>query len=242
MIIAVGYVRRSKKSEAKTISLQEQREQIERYCVAHDFELTSVVSHDGVSGTKRERFQDIEVALALSHARLLVIYNLDRLARDGDGLMGYLKLLHKRGIVVHETSSGLINLNKALERFTVSVRGAVDEMYAGLIGEKTKDALRYKREHSQRYTNLPPFGMAYRDGLIVLEPEEPRALGLIQGYRVKGLGARRAQKALKEAGYSGRMGVTTLHRLLKTPKITPDLPQKSNVAERSASSEGLRSN
>jgi len=223
---AVGYIRRSKKSEAATVSLQEQRQQIEHYCATHDFELVSVVSHDGVSGTKRERFKDIEVALALSHATVLVIYNLDRLARDGDGLMGYLKLLHRRGTNVHETSSGRINLDKALERFTVSVRGAVDEMYAGIISEKTKDALRYKREHKQRYTNLPPFGSAYRDGLLVAHPEEQRALSLLSHYQALGLGARRAQKALQKTGYQGRMGISTLHRLLHTLQNSPPYPQK----------------
>jgi len=223
---AIGYIRRSKKSEAATVSLQEQSQQISRYCFAHEFELVQVISHDGVSGTKRERFKDIEVALALSQAKVLVIYNLDRLARDGDGLMGYLKLLHKRGTDVHETSSGRINLDKALERFTVSVRGAVDEMYAGIISEKTKDALRYKREQGQRYTNLPPFGSAYRDGLLIVHPEEQRALELIQSYRALGLGARRAQKALQKTGYQGRMGVSTLHRLLRSLQITSDLPPK----------------
>jgi len=217
LLTAIGYARRSKKSEASTVSLQEQRNQISLYCATHSFELIQVVVHDGVSGTKNERFIDIEAIFATSQAAALVIYNLDRLARDAAGLMTYLKRLHQRGVEVHETSSGRINLDKALERFTVSVRGAVDEMYAGIIGEKTRDALRYKKDIGQRYTNLPPFGYAYRDGLLELHLEEQRALRLIEQYRTLGLGARRAQKALIGAGYTGRMGVSTLHRLLKSP-------------------------
>ena len=50
--VAIGYIRRSKKSDDSVVSLQEQEHQITKYCQSHDFCLASVVSHDGISGTK----------------------------------------------------------------------------------------------------------------------------------------------------------------------------------------------
>lgn len=213
---AIGYIRRSKKSDASVVSLDAQRDAIIRYCALQNFTLCAVLSHDGISGTKRIRFTEIEKSIVESGAGVLVIYNLDRLARDNKGLQEHFEKIYKQGIKVHETTSGELPYKKAMDRFMVQIRGAMDQLYAEVVGEKTTDALQYKKQNGQRYTNIPPFGYRYVDGRMVPEPEEQRALQIIKACHDKALGAKRTRRVLREAGYAGRMSVSVVHRALHT--------------------------
>lgn len=213
-MIATGYVRRSAKSEDNTVSLQEQRRQIEHYCASKGFALAAVVTHDGVSGAKRSRWDEIRRTVKETGSGVLIIYNLDRLSRDAAGLLDNLRYLAATGVEVHEVSSGALDLKRATSKFTVGLRGLADEFFRDVVSEKTRDALRYKRENGQQYTHLPPLGFAYAEGRIVENPHEQAALVIVDSCRAQGLGARLTIKKLVAAGYRGRMGISTIHRLL----------------------------
>ena len=60
---ALGYVRRSSKSDEKTVSLATQTEAIRSYAKEAGLELVTLLEDDGVSGANRERFARIERAL-----------------------------------------------------------------------------------------------------------------------------------------------------------------------------------
>ena len=216
---AIGYIRRSKstkysKGDSTVVSLDAQRDAITRYCEARGFTLCGILSHDGISGTKRIRFAEIEKHVLDSGAQVLVIYNLDRLARDDAGLQAHFDKVYRQGIRVHETTGGEIPYDKAMDRFMLRIRGAMDQLYAEVVSEKTTDALQYKKSNGQQYTRIPPFGYAYHGGLMVPEPEEQRALLIIRQCHEQALGARRTQRALVSAGYAGRMSIAALHRVL----------------------------
>jgi hypothetical protein len=84
--------------------------------------------------------------------------------------------------------------------------------------------LRYKKENGHRYTNLPPLGYSYQNGKMIENEEEQRALCIIAACHRRGFGARRTRHALIQAGYKGRMGLTTIHRTLQLPNIKDKLP------------------
>ena len=44
VMVAIGYVRRSKESGARTVSLEDQRARVEEYCHAHAWDLGEVLS------------------------------------------------------------------------------------------------------------------------------------------------------------------------------------------------------
>jgi len=211
-MIALGYIRRSKKSEAKTVSLEEQAQRIADYCASKGWTLAEVLRHDGISGTKRKRFVDIDGALLRFGADALVVYNLDRLARDAGGLLDALKSYQSRGIQIHESSSGLIG-DKALDRLMVGVRGVMDEYYALVIGEKTSDALQGLRWQGKRYTWLEPFGYRYAGGLMVADPTEQGIISQARTLRQEGLSYRAVVRKLRAEGYKGRLNHETVRRL-----------------------------
>jgi DNA invertase Pin-like site-specific DNA recombinase len=227
-VIAIGYVRRSKAAEDTTVSLQEQQRQIEEYCLRHELLLACVVVHNGVSGGKRSRWSDIARAVADNHAKALIIYNLDRLSRDVSGLLDNLQRMALEGVTVHEVGTGRIDLKRASSKLMVAVRGATDEFYRDMIAEKTRDALAYKRSRGEKYTNLPPLGYEYSQGKLLENPQEQHALEAISLGRSQGWGARRIVRQLKSTGYQGRLGVTTVHKILHRGEFSrPVFPAES---------------
>ena len=211
-MIAVGYVRRSKKSEARAVSLDEQRRHITEYCEKAGLTLAHVVSHDGVSGTKRKRFPDIRKAIKDHGAGAVVVYNLDRLARDTEGLLGEFKSYRKAGVQLYESTSGLIG-DSALDQLMLTIRSGLDEFYAKVTGQKTSGALQLLKSEGRQYTRIPPFGYAYFKGRLVREPDEQAAILMIQNR--DDLTAAGILAVVRESGYTGRLSVNTVWRVLR---------------------------
>lgn len=223
---AVGYIRRSKKSEDNTVSLTDQHSHIRRYCENEHLELEQVLPHDGVSGGKRKRFIELKALIQKHEAGAVVFYNLDRLARDAAGLDDFLMWCAAEGIVIHETTSGVIDTKKAISKFVNRVRGAVDELYRDIIGEKTRHALDFLKSHGRRYSNSPPFGYSHRQigwnekrnkpvCELIEDAEEQRALVIINRCARNKLGRYSTYATLRAASYHGRAGLSMIQRLLK---------------------------
>jgi DNA invertase Pin-like site-specific DNA recombinase len=212
---AIGYVRRSKASEEKTVSLQEQGRQIEQYCAGFGLDLCEIVSHDGVSGAKRERWYDIKAAVKRHGAQAVVIYNLDRLSRDAVGLLDNLTELARSGTQVHEVGQGAIDMEDPTKRLTTGMRGMFDEFFRHVVKKKTKDALAYKKSKGSRYSHHAPYGYRFVDAKFEPCPVERAGVAFIQTCIERGFGLDRTITALRAAQYQGRMGRMTIYRVMK---------------------------
>jgi site-specific DNA recombinase len=213
MIVALGYARRSKETQDNTVSLDEQCQRIEQHCQSQGYELTGIIKHNGVSGTKRRRFDELLKEIDRARCTVLVIYHLDRLARDNVGLATFLTALRKRNVTLFEIAgAGRIDTSKATGKLTTTVRGVFDEYYAEVIGEKTRDALRHCKEQGRRYSNIPPFGYRHVDQRLVEHPEEQRALALFREAKALGLGISKAVRFVRSTGYQGRLSRTVVRR------------------------------
>ena len=100
-VIALGYIRRSKESGARTVSLEDQRARIEAYCEERGWRLAEVLADDGVSGGRRERLERLAERVKATHARAIVVYHLDRFARDLAATLDYLRRFSRRGVELH---------------------------------------------------------------------------------------------------------------------------------------------
>lgn len=216
---AIGYARISKKGDAKSVSIDVQRQQIGQYCDRQGFDLKHFVVHDGISGTKRKRFAVLDEAVKEFGPSHVVVYHLDRLARDAAGLSDYLRALTKRGIEVHEVAGlGKVNTGDATGRLVTGIRGVTDQYFAELTGEKTRRALLHKKDKGERYTNLPPLGWRYVDGRMVEDAEEQRGLVILRECLKVGLGARRALSVLHARRYTGRNSLKCVWSALERMK------------------------
>lgn len=223
-MIALGYARISKKGDEKSVSIDVQRDEIVHYCDRQGFDLAHMVTHDGISGTKRTRFAFLDTAVKQYQPAAVVYYMQDRIARDV-GLMDYLRTLVKRGIDVHEATAGKVDLKTANGRMVVNIRSAVDAAYAEVIGEKTAKAMAHLRDNARRYSNVAPLGYTfqydYTDSSgrkkfkLIEDPEEQRGLVILRECAQAGLGARRALSVLKTRQYAGRSSVKCVWNALR---------------------------
>ena len=214
---AIGYIRRSKKSDSDTVSLEAQEQKIRSYCLTNNLTCLDIVTHDGISGGKKGRFAVIEGVRVRHNAQAIVVYDLDRLSRDNAGLLDYLeRVMTGLGVQLHETTTGRMDYETAEGRFMLQVRSAVNEFYRMQIKRKTKHALQHLKAAGRRYSNLPPFGYSHSaDGRLIENAEEQRIIKCIRAAAERGLSVRRTVALIRSTGYDGRLGITTVYRQLQ---------------------------
>ncbi len=220
-IRALGYVRRSKRSEERTISLEEQDRQIRVYCEARGFELAGLIRDDGISGTKRKRLDRIAKALKTFGAQTVVVYHLDRFARDIAGLLDHLKHYRRNGIELHVCGRGKVEIDSSSGFLTVGVEALLAEHYSRLISEKTKDALASLKAKGRRISGKIPYGWKLAKDRVSLipDPHEQKVRSFILELSREGNGPRAIVRKLADARIRARGGMlfspSTIHGILK---------------------------
>jgi DNA invertase Pin-like site-specific DNA recombinase len=126
-MVAIGYLRRSKESGARTVGLAEQAARIRVYCAAEGWTLAELVTDDGVSGGKRARLVRLEVQVRAHQAGTVVVYHLDRIARDLAGMLDALRAYAKRGVGLYVVGRGLIEAKSASGYVMAGVEGLMAE-------------------------------------------------------------------------------------------------------------------
>ena len=204
---AIGYVRRSKESTERTVSLEDQRARIAAYCAERDWSLAEVLADDGVSGGNRERLERLAERVKATDASVVVVYNLDRFARDVSALLDALRAYARSGVELHVVGRGKVDVASASGFLVTGVEGLMAEHYRRLIGEKTRDALERRRLQGRRYSHVPPYGFSVTpDGRLEPEPYEQSVLGMIASLVPEGLSLRALSRALAGRGAVARTG------------------------------------
>ncbi len=168
---AIGYVRRSKESDTKTVSLEGQTEKITSYCNEKGLKLAELVTDDGVSGGDRDRLERLESVVRRHKAQAVVVYHLDRFARDVAALLDKLRAYRKRGIKLHVVGRGEIEVDSATGFLVTGVEGLMAEHYRRLIGEKTRDALARLKAKGRRFSRIVPYGYRITEDGVHLEAD-----------------------------------------------------------------------
>src|SRR5712692_871674 len=204
-MIAVGYVRRSKESGERTVSLEDQRERVAAYCAERGWPLVEVLVDDGVSGGRRQRLERLAERVRSTGARAIVVYHLDRFARDLAGTLDYVRRFARRGVELHVVGRGRVEAETASGFIVTAVEGLAAEHYRRVISEKTRDAMARLRAKGRRTSRWPPYGFRFGlDGSLVPETEEQAALGAIASLSVGGLSLRAIAGQLAAEGITAR--------------------------------------
>jgi len=221
-MIALGYARRSKESDGRTVSLEDQRERIAAYCAGQGWQLVEVLVDDGVSGGRRERLERLTERVKATRARAVVVYHLDRFARDVAALLDSLRAFSRSGVELHVVGRGRIETetDTASGFLITGVEGLMAEHYRRLISEKTRDALARLRAKGRRTSRWPPYGFRFGPGGRLLEDiEEQKVVDAIAALRARGLSLRRIAGRLARDGIMGRSGrpfaPATLHGIMR---------------------------
>jgi DNA invertase Pin-like site-specific DNA recombinase len=206
-MVALGYIRRSKESGARTISLEDQRARIADYCRAQGWPLAEVLADDGVSGGRRERLERLALRVNATGARVVVVYHLDRFARDLAGTLDYLRRFSRRGVELHVVGRGRIEADTASGFIVTAVEGLAAEHYRRVISEKTRDALARLRTQGRRISRFAPYGWRVGpEGRLVPDPAEQVTRRRILALAGAGRSLRALSAELARRGIVGRSG------------------------------------
>jgi DNA invertase Pin-like site-specific DNA recombinase len=223
--VAVGYARRSKESGARTVSLEDQRARVTAYCLEHGWTVAEVLTDDGVSGGRRERLDRIAQAVKHHRARAVVVYHLDRFARDVAALLDALRSMSRRGVELHVVGRGRVEVESASGFLLTGIEGVMHEHFRRAIGEKTRDALARLRATGRRYSRIPPYGyrvVAVDQLQLERDPDEQAALALIRSL-APARSLRALSRALAARGILARCGrpftAMTLSRLVSNRPV-----------------------
>ena len=189
------------------MSLDAQEARIRAWAEAVGAEITEVVTDAGVSGTKTltERPGGSRIA-ALIDARkpkadAVVVLRLDRLGRDAAETLALLKRFRtsKVGLV---SVADRLDLGTPQGRAMAGVAAVFSELDAGLIAQRTSEALSELRRQGRVYSGSTPFGWDAIDGKLRRNGVEQKILRRVRALREKGLGYARVAEALNAEGHA----------------------------------------
>jgi len=170
-----------------------------------------------VSGGRRERLDRLTERVRVTGARALVVYHLDRFARDLAATLDYLRQFSRRGVELHVVGRGRIEADSATGFIVTAVEGLAAEHYRRVISEKTRDALARLRSQGRRVSRWAPYGWRLAPGgRLRPDPKEQVILGRIAALHASRLSLRGISRALAAQGIRARSGQPFAPKVLRT--------------------------
>lgn len=219
---AVGYIRVSTEEQAREgVSLEMQIAKIRQYCELNDLSLAGIYGDPGISGKSAANRPGLQAVLSLvSKKRIqhVVIYKLDRLARNTVETLQMVEAMDKKGVSLHSISEKL-DTQSSIGRFVVRTLASLAEMERDQISERTAAALQQKKSNGERTNYQAPFGFRHENGKLVRDANEQNILTAVATLTAQGHTVRAIVKLLAENGYTNRkghaFGVSEIWRMTK---------------------------
>ena len=210
--IAVGYCRVSTEEQAKEgISLDVQKDKIEKYTELHNLELLKVITDKGVSGKDLNREGITKILSLISDGSInhIIVYKMDRLTRRTFDLLYLVEEVFKKNNVQFHSITEKIDTTTAQGNFFLTIIGAMAQMERDLISERTKAVLNYKISKGE-YVGSPGLGYLASTGdnkFLGIDEREQDTVKRIQYLkRYKRMSLGKIARELNENGVKTKRG------------------------------------
>lgn len=203
----IGYVRVSKAEMARDgVSLDLQEERIRAYADFVGGEVVDIVSdHKTGKNLKRDGIHDAVERVVSGEADALVVFAIDRLARNTVDTLDIVDSLSRAG-------KGFVSVREQLDsntphgRFTLTVIGAVAQMERDLIASRTKEALDQLRRDGKP-TGPTAYGWRVGpEGKVIEDMDEKHTLVFVLHHRKDGRSFQKIANMLNAMGIKTRHG------------------------------------
>jgi site-specific DNA recombinase len=195
----VAYVRCSTEEQrASGLGVGAQVERVKAFCKATDRVLNEIVKDEGFSAKdlRRPGIQRILDGVKHRSIKTVLVYRLDRLTRNLGDLCVMMKDFDKLGVDLVSVSEAF-DTSAAVGKLMLHMLGSFAEWERSIIAERTSAAITYARSQGKAYGPVP-FGY-YRSGdLLVRQPQQQRALGIMRGMRTTGYSFQKIADKLNE--------------------------------------------
>lgn len=220
---AIGYVRVSTTEQVNGFGLDVQRQAIKRYCKDHSFTLASILADEGQSGSNGlEARQGLATALALiegGEPASLVVYRLDRLARDLRLQLTVIEQLERAGHQVVSVTEPDVDGPDELRDLIRNLLGSIAQYERALIRGRMMAGKAAKIAKGGYGGGRPRFGYSAKDKALVPEDKEQETLSRVYQLRSEGLSLRQIAFQLEAEGRKpkggGRWHPVTIARVLE---------------------------
>jgi len=211
---AIGYVRVSTDEQLQGNGMELQTEAVMRYCEDNHLRLVGVEADAGISGSaeldKRAGLTSALVQLEEGRADVLVVYRLDRLARDfvlQELLVTRLRAAGTpvRSVTEPDVETDTDDPTKVLIR---QILGALAQYERQLIRARMQAGKAIKAARGGYVGGQPAFGSKAVDGELAEASDERATLALIRSLRSQGLSYRAICDELARAGARPRRSDT----------------------------------
>ncbi len=206
---AVGYIRVSTEEQAKNgISLDAQRAKIEAYATLEEMELIGIVEDAGLSGCSVKHRPGLQRVLGMireKEADAVIVFKLDRLARNTMATLEIAKLMDRKAAALHSITERL-DTKSALGRFFFTLMASLAEMERGILSERIRAAMERKRQTGEPRNGNPPYGQRIHDGLLVPDRHEQAIIERICCLREGGYTVHEIVAILTDEGVRNRKG------------------------------------
>lgn len=203
----LAYIRRSKESDERTISIDHQRAEITSYIRrSAGMLLSSTITDDGISGGDRERIVRIKERITVLRLEGMVAYHLDRIARDTAAQLDLLAWFGKKKLEMHTVNQGLIRSEQSHEFLSVSVQAMMNEFQRRRAIEHGISTSKRQRDANHRYSRFAPYGYRFLGNDILPEPKEQVTLQVIERFTREGDSATTIARMLVDRRILNRKG------------------------------------
>jgi DNA invertase Pin-like site-specific DNA recombinase len=212
----VGYLRVSTDRQAEEgLGLDVQRQAIRQWAKVAGHQIVKWTSDEGVSGSNglgdRIGLADALERLRGKSAAGLVVYRLDRLARDLVLQEQLLAEIWRHGTVVFSASVAEAQFlvddpGDPSRKLIRQVLGAVAEYERAMIRLRLRLGRRRKSEMGGYAFGAPPFGSRASDRKLIVDPEEQRTIARIRELRGSGASLRDVAAKLHSEGLRPKRG------------------------------------
>lgn len=231
---ALGYIRVSTQEQVKGFGLDVQERAIRAYCKANKLELVDVLRDEGRSGSNgldtRVGLADALARLKAGEAELLVVYRIDRLARDLILQETLVQRLRDQGTPVRSASEPDLDTDTddATKVLIRQIIGAVAQYERTVIRGRMMSGKAAKKEQGGFLGGRAPYGFRIVDGDVVTDDAEQEVVALVGQLRNAGMSLRQIGAELDQRGYRPRDGAawhpTTVRRIAAITPIPAGRP------------------
>lgn len=184
----VGYVRVSTSKQVESgLSLESQQCKIRAYCELYDLELVDIVIDAGESAKtlQREGIQQVLSQLNTQSVEGVIVVKLDRLTRSIRDLNTLLEGVFKHSSLFSVMEQ--VDTRTPAGRLVLNILMSVSQWEREETGERTKVAMKVKRDRGEYTGGRAPIGWTSHNGGLIPNQKEQRLIELVRSYRKAGL-------------------------------------------------------
>jgi DNA invertase Pin-like site-specific DNA recombinase len=207
--IAIGYIRVSTEEQQREgISLDMQMEKLRLYCQMKNLHLAGIYGDPGISGKRMDTRPGVQAVMSMARNKRIdhvVVYKLDRLARNAREALEFADVLKEKGVGLHSITEQ-VDTHSATGRMFYTFLAGMAAWEREIISERTRAALQSKKANGGRVSRHAPLGYEFNGDSVIENYDEQEAREIARDLTEVGLSLRKVARVLKSQGHVNRNG------------------------------------